>query len=182
MSAILASQKELTPFYMGASVLNQVDACGNSATSLRWHNGSSALPIVGDVVWVTEGKSTLVNPVANSWLPMSTLSTGATFNTVQFDFTQSGLVAAVEDCAIVDATTMTSLGKTTSLLACDEILTTTRYISGGDGIPSDGEIVYTDSNGTTIFDGLGRWYRVGNFVFTVSSLGVVNSNTFCAGP
>jgi hypothetical protein len=182
MSAILASEKELTAFYMGTPVISQLDACGSSSTSLRWHNGSSALPIVGDVVWVTEGKSTLVNPVANSWSPMSPQTDSTAFDTVQFDFSNAGLVATVMGCSTVTAVSMSSIGRTTSLLACGEVVTTTRYISGGNTFANNGEIVYIDSGGTTIFNGAGKWYRISNDAFIVSSLGVISSLTFCGFP
>jgi hypothetical protein len=85
-------------------------------------------------------------------------------------------------CDTIVGVSMSTVGKTSALLACDEVTTTTRYISGSNTTPDNGEIVYTDSGGTTLFDGSNKWHYVGNIVFIVSSVGVISSVGFCTPP
>ena len=84
-----------------------------------------------------------------------------------------------------------SEGDSSAASACNRAVGTLRYHDGTDTTPSQGDIVYTDAQGTTILNGGGQtfaWAPGGgahngsgtSFYATISTLGVVGSVTLCS--
>jgi hypothetical protein len=79
----------------------------------------------------------------------------------------------------VNAISMTSTGYSLRSTACAQSTSTTRYITGPDSTPSNGDIIYKFSNGTGPIIGNGLYYSDGSLSFTVDSFGVVGNVAFC---
>jgi hypothetical protein len=67
---------------------------------------------------------------------------------------------------------------------CSGTTGVTYYISGGNDIPHNGEIVYTDAGGTTVLVGGGTTYYegYGGYFFDVDNNGVISNRGFCTPP
>ena len=64
--------------------------------------------------------------------------------------------------------------------ACNSLANVTRYISGGDSTPSNGDVIYTNSNGTDVFNGGNNFYISDDLlVFKVNSSGVISGTSLC---
>lgn len=64
-------------------------------------------------------------------------------------------------------------------LACASSINNTKYLSGADTTPINGEIIYNDSCGQTTLNGGGNWYSDGTWGFQVSFSGVISNRTAC---
>jgi len=80
----------------------------------------------------------------------------------------------------VTAVSLNATGQASHSAACtDTPFSTTRYISGGDTTISNGETLYTNSCGTTKFNGGNNYYSNDSTSFTVDASGGVASVTPC---
>lgn len=87
---------------------------------------------------------------------------------------------SIKQGVTVNSITMPTIPSATANQACADSLDATRYITGANNIPNNGDTIYTDSCGTTVLsDGSGDFYSDGSDSFTVSSVGVVGSVTEC---
>lgn len=114
------------------------------------------------------------------------LSQGSTSTwTVRAYDAEDNLSAASPGLAVtqgtnVDSFTCTTIGNATHNGACTDPDTTTRYVTGGSSTPSNGNVIYTNSCGTSVFNGGGlRFSNNGGLSFTVSSSGVVGDVDIC---
>lgn len=77
---------------------------------------------------------------------------------------------------------MTTSGSGSASTACADSTTTTRYYYGTVLAPVAGDIIYTDSCGTTKLNGGGKYYKLVGFIdysFQVSSTGVISNVATC---
>lgn len=89
-------------------------------------------------------------------------------------------IRSVTQGVSVTSFSINATGQASSGQACTNTpFSTTRYLTGGNHLPTNGEIIYTNSCGTTRMNGGGDWYSNGSNAFTVSSVGVVGSLTIC---
>ena len=102
----------------------------------------------------------------------------------QFDPAYSGSKDNLLNFRNYGAVTMTafntSIQGTTELLSCGEARLTTRYHNGANPDPTSGDIVYTDSAGTTVFNGGGQWFKISNHqAGEISASGVIGLGILC---
>jgi hypothetical protein len=76
--------------------------------------------------------------------------------------------------------TISSEGYQTVDEACSSVNNQTKYHNGALSLPSLGDIIYNDLNGSSVFDGDGLFYEVGTDAVLVSSNGVVMSIASCS--
>ena len=82
------------------------------------------------------------------------------------------------------ATTLSSIAMgatpyTTTALACAGSTSTTVYYNGQNSIPSEGNIIYSDAAGTTLFAGDSKYYYISGYALNIDNFGVVLSVTPC---
>lgn len=70
------------------------------------------------------------------------------------------------------------VGKSTNNLACAEA-TATKYLTGGNSQPSNGETIYTDSCGSKKLNGGGNYYSDTVLAYQVSTVGVISNVSIC---
>ena len=63
--------------------------------------------------------------------------------------------------------------------ACASSTTETAYHSGDASLPVQGDIIYSDSVGSTLFDGENKYYEVGTNALLINSIGVVIGEDSC---
>jgi len=69
-------------------------------------------------------------------------------------------------------------GRSDSSSSCGDTASVTRYSSAE--VISYGNIIYEDSEGITVFNGGGKWFKFGtDRAFIISSRGVLGTGTFC---
>ena len=63
--------------------------------------------------------------------------------------------------------------------ACASSTTQTAYHSGSSSLPNQGDTIYSDSSGSTIFDGENKYYEVGTNALLINSNGIVIGEESC---
>jgi hypothetical protein len=89
----------LTPFYLDGADGIPSDVCGQCPTDLVYHNGSNALPVVGDVVF-TESDGSVVYSNSNTlhMIDTVTCSVPSPTNKAYIEVDENGLVLSVSPC------------------------------------------------------------------------------------
>lgn len=75
--------------------------------------------------------------------------------------------------------TISPLASTTASAACGLSPTLTRYISGGDTTPTNGEYIYRDLTGCLPVSGGGLYFSDGTLSFQVDNNGLISNVSLC---
>ena len=70
-------------------------------------------------------------------------------------------------------------GQSSAGLACGES-TITFYLTGGNSTPANGEVVYTNSCGSSLKKGFDLWYSTGTLAYQINNSGVISNVENCA--
>lgn len=131
--------------------------------------------------------------VVNTWTNPYTF-TGLTAGT-EYDFkcrpydiagnygSYSNILTVTTDAPSLASTSITPFASSDQYDACLETVTTQRWTDGdgGSNVPNVGEIIYTDSGGTSVFAGASQWYKhnASGYSIQISNSGVITSRYMC---
>ena len=158
----------ITPF--SSAQVNPVEAgaCQATINQTYYHNGSASLPVVGDECYANQNQTTVL--AAGYYLLVSGSGGGG----IRITSTTTGTVASTFTCVSLTA----FLSSTEFRDACGETRGNTYYHDGSNVYPIAGDVVYTDSAGTTTL-GYGQRADTPFGVYNVDTSGVVTSKSLC---
>lgn len=158
----------LTSFSSSIPQTSESNACGATINQTYYHNGSGALPAIGDDCYTNQNQTTVVAP---GWC--STSSSGG-FRIIGI----TGTVDSLFSCGVtVYSFSMTANYNTSGTGACGDTTMTTRY---KDNVSLfNGVTIYTNSTGTTVFNGYNDYWSDGTHSFQVDSNGVIFNRQLC---
>lgn len=124
-----------------------------------------------------------INPTTNDLVSCFTDANAANFDPT-YEGSKNSLLnfRNYQDVIIITSFIVTTTGKDNSTEACNDIgANDTKYHNGSGTYPTNGDTVYTDSNGTITFDGASKWYRnvEGGTSIKIDSIGVVIDVSVC---
>ena len=145
----------------------QTGACASTINQTYYHNGTGTLPAVGDECYGNQNLTTVLD--AGYYL------TSASGSGSGFRITGTvGTVASLFNCF-----SLTAFSSSTEFRdACGETRGNTYYHDGSSSLPFAGDVVYTDSAGTTTL-GYGQRADSPFGVYNVDTSGVVTSKSLC---
>jgi len=79
----------------------------------------------------------------------------------------------------VTSFTQSGEGQVNGGLACGEAIDVTRYLTGGDSTPTNGDVVYTDACATTVMNGGSLYYSDGSWSYQIASNGTIFNRQIC---
>jgi hypothetical protein len=158
----------ITPFSSAQQNPTSTGACLATINQTYYHNGSASLPVVGDECYANQNQTTVL--AAGYYLLVSGSGGGG----IRITSTTTGTVASTFTCVSLTA----FLSSTEFRDACGETRGNTYYHDGSNVYPIAGDVVYTDSAGTTTL-GYGQRADTPFGVYNVDNSGVVTSKSLC---
>jgi len=162
--------------------LNATSICQTTFT-LNWSASTDNVGVTGYRVYkngvseATLGNVTSYNVTGQSAGATNTWTVSALDAAGNESSQSSGL--SVTQSVSVSAVLMSNTGQSTQVAACGESTTITRYVTGGNTTPDNGETVYNNSCASNVFVGGNLWYTNGSVSFTINNSGVVSNSTIC---
>ena len=165
--------------------------CSDGATvGTLYYDIGSGIPSVGNIVKTTDGNCWTITATRSAAFPYQTISrVGSTTYascTVCLGATTTTTTTSTTTATPISAFTMDADGFSTALRAClnGGAPYATYYHNGSGSYPTTNDLVFTNSGGTTPFDGSSLWRKDSNStaeVLHISSTGQVLDSRVCSG-
>jgi len=161
----------ITSFNSSTIQTSTTNACAATITQTYYHNGSGSSPVVGDECYINQNQTTAL---AEGYYKLPSGSGYRVTGT-------SGTVASLFACVTLVGLPITATNYSKPGFSCYQTTGATAYFP--DISPAVGDVVYSDSAGTT-FQGVGFWGvnildTQSNRKMTIGSNGVITSFSNC---
>ena len=185
MNGIIASSRRVDTDKTVPSVptgLSSSSRCQTSFT-LTWNASTDNVGIAGyriyrnGTLWVdSAGTSTSENITGQSAGATNTWTVSA-YDAANNESSQSSGLGVTQGVSVTPFTTTNPARNAAS--ACLSLTSFTRYLTGGNSTPANGEVVYSDACGTIKLNGADDFYSDGLVSFQISSTGVISNVSLC---
>lgn len=151
--------------------------------TLSWNASTDNIDVTGYKVFKNESLYQDVGNVITKDISAQTAGASADWTVSAYDVSSNESSQSsqlnVTQGVFVDPFFQTFSPQINAGLACGETADTTRYVTGGDEFPTNGETVYTNVEGTLKFNGGNDYFSDGDFSYQISPDGLISSRQIC---